>query len=83
MKRLLVLIAVVVAVAGCGGSNNTRDVEGVDSHDPDKIENFNNMDGHPNLGRMCIDGVAFVTSTREYKPFDRVPEWDDWCGTAK
>lgn len=83
IKRLGALTAalatVLTVVAGCG-SNNFRDVEGVKSRKPDKIENYNNMDGHPNVGRICIDGVAFYTTTRDFKAIERVPEWDGWCG---
>jgi len=28
---------------------------------------------------LCIDGVAFVTTSRDYSAVLRVPEWDAWC----
>ena len=68
----------MVAVA-CGGQNNFRDVKGVKSQNPDLIQNYNNMDQHPNIGKVCIDGVAFLTTTRAYQPVTRVPEWDKTC----
>jgi hypothetical protein len=71
-------LAAVAILIGCG-KNNFRDVEGVGSRDPQKIEVYNNTDQHPNINRVCIDGVAFATTTREYAPILRVPEWDGWC----
>lgn len=79
-KRVAVGIGASILVIGVGcSSNNFRDVEGVKSRKPDKIENYNNMDSHPNVGRICIDGVAFFTTTRQYDSIGRVPEWDRWC----
>ena len=32
------------------------------------------------VGRICIDGVALLQTTREYgDALSRVPEWDEWC----
>lgn len=80
MKKRLIAAAFVLSLASaCGPVNNFRDVEGVKSQDPDLVENFNNMDAHPNLGKVCIDGVAFLTTTRNYDAVTRVPEWDKTC----
>lgn len=67
----------VLGLTGCG--NNFRDVEGVPSHDADSYAIWNNVDGHPNLVRVCADGVAFLTTTRDYTAVQRVPEWDAEC----
>jgi hypothetical protein len=77
-RRLLLLPLAVLALAGCG-SNNFRDIEGVDSQNPDSIEVFNNVDLHPNIAKLCIDGVGFATTTRDYNAVTRVPEWDAQC----
>lgn len=82
MKRTRTVAAVLavagaLALTGCG--NNFRDVEGVPSRDADSYAVFNNVDGHPNLVRVCADGVAFLTTTREYTAVQRVPEWDSEC----
>lgn len=81
MKKIPFIAALLLffATAACTPGNNMRDVEGVDSHDPDLIENYNNMDGHPNIGVLCIHGVAFFTTTRDYQSIGRVPEWDTLC----
>ncbi len=79
-KRIVILAAGAILVfSACGPGNNFRDVEGVKSQNPDLIENYNNMDQHPNLSKVCIDGVAFLTTTRDYDAVTRVPEWDRTC----
>jgi len=71
-----------VLLAGCG-RDNFRDVEGVPSKDPDAITLWNNVDGNPNVVRICLDGVAFATTTRQYgDAIMRVPEWDAQCPPA-
>lgn len=77
-------IVLFLVSSGCASSNNFRDVEGVKSLRPDLIRNYNNMDKHPNIGQICIDGVAFATTTRNYgDALTRVPEWDKICPPAK
>ena len=73
-----VVLLAVTLVGGCQGAN-TRDLEGVEPRTPDKIEAYVNIDGQPNLSRLCIDGVAFLTNSREHTAVMRVPEWDGWC----
>lgn len=46
---------------------------------PDSVEVFLNVDMHPNLARVCIDGIAFLTTTRDLDAVDRVAEWDPYC----
>jgi hypothetical protein len=73
-----VALAGVAAVGGCQGAN-TRDLKGVSAKNPSKTELYANVDNHPNIVRLCIDGLAFVTTSREMDPLLRVPEWDAWC----
>ena len=69
-----------VALGACTPGNNFRDVEGVPSKNPDLIEAYNNLDGHPNIAKVCIDGVAFATTTRDAQAaIQRVPDWDSSC----
>jgi hypothetical protein len=88
-RRLLVPVLAVTAVAtaglgACSPGNNFRDVKGVKSQDPDLIESYNNLDGHPNIAKVCIDGVAFATTTRDAQAaIQRVPDWDATCPAAK
>ena len=81
-KQRVVLAAVALAALGtaCTPGNNFRDVEGVPSKNPDLIEAYNNLDGHPNIAKVCIDGVAFATTTRDAQAaIQRVPDWDETC----
>lgn len=86
LRRPVTIIAATAATvltltaAGCG--NNFRDVENVPSEDADSYTIYNNVDKHPNLVRVCADGVAFLTTTRDYTAVQRVPEWDDECAAA-
>lgn len=48
--------------------------------DLDAVQVFRNIDGFPNVARVCADGVAFaVTSTESGPGMVRVPEWDAVC----
>ena len=48
---------------------------------PDQVDLFYNLDTHPNIVRLCIDGVAIMTTSREFEPVQRVPEWDAYCAS--
>ena len=83
MKKIaasFIAAAAAVTLAGCNWQGNMQDLEQVDFVDPDSVTAWNNVDGHPNIARSCLDGVAFATTTREYgDAVMRVPEWDDQC----
>lgn len=71
--------AALVSLSACG-SNNFRDVKGVPSRDPDSITLWNNVDRNPNIVRVCLDGVAFATTTRpDFGSIMRVEAWDKFC----
>lgn len=80
MKRfgMLAAVVVIVGVTGCT-RGQARDLEGVNPQKPDKAELYVNLDQHPNIVRICIDGVGFATISRDYDSILRVPEWDTWC----
>ena len=79
-KLLVVVTAGALTLGACSPGNNFRDVEGVASKDPDLLEAYNNLDGHPNIAKVCIDGVAFATTTREaHAAIQRVEAWDSTC----
>lgn len=82
MRKAIVLgVAALALVAGaaCTPGNNFRDVEGVKSVDADKYTVYNNVDKHPNIMVLCIKGVAFVTTTRDYNAIMLVPALDKTC----
>ncbi len=85
-KKIGVLaVTALVAVLGVGGCDwssdnaNEHDVTGVKWRQPDKIEVYANIDQHPNIVRLCIDGRAVMTTSRDLNAVTRVPEWDTWC----
>jgi len=82
-KTTLALLAfALLALTGCG--DTFRDLEGVKGQDPSKVEIIYNVDGFPNIVRICVDKVAFATTTREAQAaIFRVPEWDvPFCGAT-
>lgn len=76
--RVLVIFALiaVVAMVSAGCDDQTHDLKGVKFSDVQHAEGFNNVDQHPNIVRFCIDGRAFVSTTREGTGLIRIPEWD-------
>lgn len=56
-------LAAATVLAGCN-ADNYRDLNHVPNRQPDYIENVENMDGHPNLGFLCVHGVPLLTTTR-------------------
>lgn len=78
-RRVLAAVAAaagLVLVAGCA---QQYDVEDVPFEVPDEITIYGNVDQHPNITRVCIEGIAFATTTRDYNAVTRVPEWDAHC----
>jgi hypothetical protein len=87
LRRLAIVPVLTLGIfaAGCGSDNaNQKDVKGVPWRNPDKIEVYANIDEHPNIVRVCIDKVAFATTSRpDGINLMRVPEWDvTFCGAA-
>lgn len=52
---------------------------------PDSVTVFQNVDNHPTIVRVCLDGIAFrtISTTHSQGGFntavERVPEWDEAC----
>lgn len=82
MRRVLLTLAAASAallIAGCDDANQ-KDVKGVQAKsNPDNVTAWANIDQHPNLVRVCADGIAFLTTSREALPAQRLPEWDWAC----
>lgn len=78
MKKTVAVIAAALALTGCA-NQTTRDLEGVPVQEPDSTRIYTNVDQYPNIVVNCIDGVAFVTTTRAYDGITRVPELDETC----
>lgn len=55
---------------------------------PDKVTVFLNIDTHPTVVRLCLDGLAWRTVSDAHSDLatpavDRVPEWDSICEEAR
>jgi len=75
-------LALVLTLGACA-NDTVLDNENAPVADADVVV-YNNIDGHPNIARVCADGVAFATTTREYgDAVTRVPEWDHLCEVSK
>ncbi len=79
IKRTIAVAGIILALGACSPGNNFRDLEGVKSVDPDKATVYNNVDQHPNLAVLCIEGVAYITSTRQHQSHTREPDLDKTC----
>lgn len=79
MKRLVVAAVAVLALTGCA-KQQVRDLEGVPVEEPDKVALITNVDQYPNLVAMCIKGVGFVSTTRDYTSLQESPGLTaGWC----
>lgn len=80
----------VLLLAGC--SDQLGDRGGKDGAPPDRIgdvdyvEVFRNADNFPNIARICVEGLAFASTSSGSRGEDvanpalvRVPEWDIKC----
>jgi len=82
-KRLAAVLAAAALVTLTAGCAQQYDVENVPFEEPDEITIYGNVDQHPNITRVCIDDIAFATTTRDYNAVMRVPEWDEHCANLE
>jgi hypothetical protein len=84
MRRAVTAMVLGSSLLLTGCQQQLRDLEGVPIKEPQKAEVYVNLDKYANIVRICIDGVAFAMTTRDYDPLTRVPEWDSsFCGSAR
>ena len=87
IKIVAAIAAIGFLATGCGQApweDSMRDYEHAEVRDPGMITLWNNIDKHPNIARVCADGVAFATTTRpDFSSVMRVPEWDGYCSKQK
>lgn len=83
MKKHAVAAVIVIGaitLTGCGVNQQLRDLEGVPVTDPDKVRLVTNVNDYPNVVAMCIEGVGFVTTTRNDRPLQESPGLTEkWC----
>lgn len=81
VKRLIAIgVLAVVVLSGCGTGQQWRDLEGQTQTEPDKVRLVTNIDTYPNIVALCIEGVGFITTTRDDRPLQESPGLTEkWC----
>ena len=91
LPRVGAFLAAVLVLGLAGCSSQLGDRGGKEGAPPDfvsdvdYVEVYRNADGFPNLARVCVQGLAFATSSSGRgesagaAPLLRVTEWDDFC----
>lgn len=86
-KKLVVVAVLLLPLSACIRGADRLDLEGVPGKTPDKIEVVLNIDGHPNVVRFCLGGLAYYTvrgdseAPRATERLHRVADWDGpFCG---
>jgi hypothetical protein len=80
MKKIFVLVvAGLLMFTGCA-KQQVRDLENVPVQEPEKSELYTNVDQYPNVVALCIHGVGFVSTTRDYTSLQESPGLTEkWC----
>ena len=85
-RSILLITTAALLLAGCQ-QQQTKDLEGVTTREPDRSELIVNVDQYPNMVILCIHGEGFVTTTRDYEPITHIPEWSakakGWCAPTE
>lgn len=75
-----VSVAALVTLTGCGEGQQWRDLENVTVTEPDKVRLVTNVDTYPNVVAFCIEGVGFISTTRDDRPLQESPGLTEkWC----
>jgi hypothetical protein len=72
--------ATAAIVAGCA-SPQLDDLRNTSVQYPNYAVTWMNVSQFPNVTELCINGVAFATTTRDYNAIMRIPQWDAFCAT--
>lgn len=89
MRKRNMWLAAAAAAAVIGGSGlaagcsspQTNDQGGIQQASADYALTYLNADGFPNITMLCIRGVGFATTTRDYTSLMRITQWDAFCAT--
>lgn len=79
----IVAVAAVAATVTACGPTQLNDLRNTPTQYPDYASIVLNVDNYPNVTVLCIRGVGFATTTRDYSAIMRVPEWDKFCVTRE
>lgn len=75
-------LVIGAVIAGCA-SPQLDDLKGVDPVYPDYAVTVMNVDSFPNFTIVCYDGVAEITTTRDYTSIRLAPEFANICAAHK
>lgn len=94
-KKTLIAVISVIALVGCSQDASKTDIaepefqgdalpSDYSAKAPDVLTVFQNVDNHPSIVKLCLDGLAFrtVSTTHQNGLTDaamRVPDWDETC----
>ena len=78
----LAVVASMLLTAGSCEQQQLRDLENIPVEEMENVRIFVNVDGYANMVVGCIEGSAFVFTTRDYEAFERQPDLDGpICGS--
>jgi hypothetical protein len=75
------VVATAGIIAGCAGNPQLDDLRNTSVLYPNYAVTFMNVSSFPNVTELCINGIAFATTTRDYNAILRIPQWDAFCAT--
>lgn len=78
---MLSALVLLFAIAACSAQpQQIRDLKGIPVTDPDKARLVTNVDQYPNVVAICIEGVGYITTTRNDRPIQESPGLtESWC----
>jgi len=80
---LLITVSLLLTGASCE-QQQLRDLENVPVEDMQNVRIFVNVDGFANVVVGCIEGAAFIFTTRDYEAVERQPDLDGpICGSER
>lgn len=86
-RKMVAAVALVAGLVATGvsacGPTQLNDLRNAPSSYPDYATTYLNVDNFPNITLVCIKGVGFATSTRDYASVQQVPQWNAFCATKE
>ena len=76
------IVAIVMVLTSCSGTPQNDDLNNLNPQYPNYAALYINVDGHPNIVMLCVQGVGIMTTTRQYgSAAQLVPQWNAFCET--
>ena len=77
LKKFLVTLFLLTFLTACGETSTLQDLEGVHAVEPNLIQVYYNINGHPNVGISCPNGpngFGYMTTTRDLDAVEYLSE---------